>query len=170
MLYESPSVRNYIIFWRTEWQTDGRKCLRGVTCWVFTLLCSTQRIPSRTPNVFNNTDGINRIYFYLLFSVPNKCPFVCPDRRSQKDQTHDGQTFFSWKIGIYCINPWPFDSYYITSWNKNTRVIFDIAYAFCRRQLAKWMRTIRLIQLYSTRALQVVTLLTNREYISRSQD
>ena len=43
----------------------------------FVLKCS--KIPNKTLNVPNNTNGMNTVYCYLLFSVPKKCPLDCSD-------------------------------------------------------------------------------------------
>ena len=39
----------------------------------------------KTVKVPNNTDRTNRIYCYLLFLLPNKSPFVRPERGTRVD-------------------------------------------------------------------------------------
>ena len=46
-------------------QMDIRTCLQEDTCWVFPLLFSTKKIPKKTPELPNKTNGMNRIYCYL---------------------------------------------------------------------------------------------------------
>ena len=77
---------------------------------------SFQEIPIMTMKLPNNTDGMNRIYFYLLLSVPNKCH---PDGQTTKAKSPKDikklSFFYKYRGGIserkklllYSFNPYP---------------------------------------------------------------
>ena len=71
-----PLLNLYLnFFWTNEW-TDMpmRRHLLVISFVIF-----YQKIPNISVQVPNNTDGMKRIYYYLLFSAPKKWPLVHPD-------------------------------------------------------------------------------------------
>ena len=67
---------------RTDGQTDGRPSLPMGICWAFLLFKTTQKAnyyPIRRNEWKVLTDG-----HLLGILVPNKCPSVCPDGRTDR--------------------------------------------------------------------------------------